>query len=104
MLFLGVLPLVLVSWLNLHIYLIVKKASDQMVEVVGKIQTKDLMRRNISRGRPHQREPYSEEESLKTRERFQCATLLSIIVIFGVCNLPRIILHLHEVIIIDAIK
>ena len=75
-----------------------------MVEVVGKIQTKDLLRRNISRGRPHQREPYSAEESLKTRERFQFITLLSIIVIFVVCNLPRIILHLHEVIIIDAIK
>ena len=104
MLFLGILPLVLVSWLNLHIYLIVKKASDQMVEVVGKIQTKDLLRRNISRGRAHQREPYSAEESLKTRERFQFATLLLIIIIFVVCNLPRIILHLHEVILMNAIK
>ena len=41
---------------------------------------------------------------INTNESVQFITLFSIILLFIICNVPRLILLVHEVIIIDQIK
>ena len=156
MIFLGVAPIAVVSWLNLKIYLAIKQSGMGTVRTLkaGDCQG-DELRRNISMVKNNEKHqlanvkcidetfpsklssesdfvaPVNEQENnanilrrlfcdsnfvqnknqdetntgqKRKNERVQFITLFSIIFLFILCNIPRISLLVHQVLIIDTIK
>ena len=155
---LGILPLVIVIWLNSHIQLTIHKSSMETDQSV--VDEEPFLRRNFSMvgqgivemektsqmitysynlvklsGRSQSANPFTlrieiqdlnvhEEKEKKfvrksdsiqhaartlrlkkrRKERAQNLTLFSMVAVFIICNIPRIILDVHQVIIIDVIK
>ena len=162
MIFLGVAPIAVVSWLNLKIYLTIKQSGMGTVRTLkaGNLDCQgNELRRNISMGKNNEKqqmanikfkkicndETFSSKLSSESNyvapvikqedngnilkrlfcdsnngrnknqdetntgqkrknERVQFITLFSIIFLFILCNIPRISLLLHQVIIMDTIK
>ena len=146
LIFLGVAPIALVSWLNLKIYLVIKQSGKGAVKTGDSACQGDELRRNISMGRNNgnqqltnvnfkercqdetnvteltsesdlvapcilhldiEEDKNQDETNTKHRkknERVQFIILFSIILLFILCNIPRITLLIHQVLIIDTIK
>ena len=169
MIFLGVGPIAMVSWLNLKIYLAIKQSGKGAVKAGDSACQGDELRRNVSMGRNNVKQQltnvnfnkrfqdetnvrdltsesdlvapcilhleiedlvpeqenngkilkrYSCDSSFegdknqdetntkhrKKNERVQFIILFSIILLFILCNIPRITLLIHQVLIIDTIK
>ena len=169
MIFLGVAPIAMVSWLNLKIFLAIRQSGKGAVKAGESDCQGDELRRNVSIAKNNTkiqltsvkcketcqdetivRELTSESDcvapsilqldikalvpnkentgdmleryscdsnveqnkyqnetitrQIKKNERVQFITLVSIILLFIICNIPRITLLVHQVFIIDTIK
>ena len=88
LLVLGILPTLWVSFLNWRIYQKVLQSSSSSVQLG--------LRRNVTTN--------NGEVLAKKTDNIQFFTLLSIVIIFLICSIPRIIILMHEAVIIDTIK
>jgi tRNA U55 pseudouridine synthase TruB len=161
LIFLGVAPIAVVSWLNLKIFLAIKQSGKGAVKDGDSARQGDELRRNISIAKNNVKQKVTnvefkercQDETIvreltsksdlhldtddlvpkqtnigemlernscdsnwehmkhetiakkkKKNERVQFLTLFSIILLFILCNIPRITLLVHQVFIIDTIK
>ena len=86
----------------------IKSESDSEAPILLHVDLEDLdstAENKETKGKRNSCDSFLDQnESVKKNERVQFITLFSVIILFIICNIPRIILLLHQVIIIDQIK
>ena len=98
MFLIGLIPMLWVASLNLKIYKAVIYSSQTMV--LGGLRrhvTRSTITRTVSG-------TVDQDIKIKKNEHTQFMILLSIVIIFIICSIPRTIILMHEVTIIDIIR
>ena len=85
---LGIFPTICVSFLNWRIYQKIRQSLSSTVQ--------SGLRRNKS--------STNQERATGKTDNVQFFTLLAIVVIFLICSIPRLIILMHETVIIDTLK
>ena len=118
---LGIVPLIIVTILNIKIYCIIQKSrqiirpiivrksrvsttSTEMFDIMDLKEPTALSANLLSRKRGSSFREQPQESITRNDERILSLTLFSVISVFITCHLPWVVMLLHHAIIIERIK